>query len=59
MSQQFNVPNRRQVLKAAGAAVAVSSVGYWSSLAAAQSKSPNEKLNLACIGTANQRRRQY
>ncbi len=54
MSQQFRNPNRRQVIKAAGAAVAASSVGYWSSLAAAQSKSPNEKLNIACIGTANQ-----
>ena len=54
MSQQFRAPNRRQVLKAAGAAVAASSVGYWSGLAAAQSKSPNEKLNIACIGTANQ-----
>ncbi|MCC6511443.1 MAG: Gfo/Idh/MocA family oxidoreductase [Pirellulaceae bacterium] len=53
MSHQFKAPNRRQVIKAAGAAVAVSSVGYWSGLAAAQSKSPNEKLNLACIGTAN------
>ncbi len=54
MSQQNRSLNRRQVLKATGAAVAVGSVGYWSSLAAAQSKSPNSKLNIACIGTANQ-----
>lgn len=54
MSQQFRAPNRRQVLKAAGVGLAASSVGYWSSLATAQSKSPNEKLNIACVGTANQ-----
>ncbi len=54
MSTQHRTPNRRQAIKVAGAAVAASSMGYWSSLAAAQSKSPNEKLNLACIGTANQ-----
>jgi predicted dehydrogenase len=53
MSQIIHKPNRRQVLQAAGAAVAVSSIGYWSSSSLAQSKSPNEKLNLACIGTAN------
>lgn len=45
--------NRREVLQAAGAAMAVGTVGYWSSSAASQSKSPNERLNLACIGTAN------
>lgn len=44
-------PNRREVIKLAGAAAAV---GYWSSSAVAQSKSPNEKLNIGCIGTANQ-----
>lgn len=53
MSKNRSALNRRQVLQAAGAAMAVGSVGYWSSTAAAQSKSPNEKLNLACIGTAN------
>jgi predicted dehydrogenase len=53
MSNKIGAPNRRQVLQAAGAAVAVGSVGYWTSSAVAQSKSPNEKLNLACIGTAN------
>ncbi|MGN6543562.1 MAG: Gfo/Idh/MocA family protein [Aureliella sp.] len=53
MSKNVYAPNRRQVLQAAGAAVAVGSVGYWTSSARAQSKSPNEKLNLACIGTAN------
>ncbi|MGN6135297.1 MAG: Gfo/Idh/MocA family protein [Aureliella sp.] len=53
MSNKVTMPNRRQVLQVAGAAVAVGSVGYWSSAAPAPSKSPNEKLNLACVGTAN------
>ncbi len=35
------------------AASATVSAGYFTSTAAAQSKSPNEKLNVACIGTAN------
>lgn len=56
MRENVYTPNRRQVLQAAGAAVAVGSVGYWTSSARAQSKSPNEKLNLACIGTANRAR---
>src|SRR5262249_24410513 len=30
--------------------------GVWSSRAAAQSKSPNEKLNMAFVGTSNQAR---
>ncbi len=47
------LPNRRQALQTAGAAAAIGSLGYWTSSAIAQSKSPNEKLNLACIGTAN------
>ncbi len=53
MSRPLNKLNRRQILKAASAGAAVGSVGYWSSTAVAQSKSPNEKLNLACIGTEN------
>ncbi|MEO8495620.1 MAG: Gfo/Idh/MocA family oxidoreductase [Planctomycetota bacterium] len=47
--------NRRDFLKttaAAGAATAVG--GVWSELAAREPVSPNEKLNIACIGTANQ-----
>ncbi|HEX7377211.1 MAG TPA: Gfo/Idh/MocA family oxidoreductase [Pirellulales bacterium] len=50
-------PDRRQFLKQtalAGAACAGS--GFFSSLAAAESKSPNEKLNIGVIGTANQAR---
>lgn len=44
-------PNRRRFLASASAGVAAT--GFFTSTAAAQSKSPNEKLNLACIGTAN------
>ncbi|MCA9110909.1 MAG: Gfo/Idh/MocA family oxidoreductase, partial [Planctomycetaceae bacterium] len=50
--QHLLTPNRRDFLKtSAGAAL---SAGLWSSgLAAAESTSANEKLNIACIGTAN------
>lgn len=41
---------RRDFLKTAGAAGAVLSCGVWSELRAAESKSPNEKLNIAGIG---------
>ena len=44
---------RRSAL--AGTALAVSS-GVWSSRALAKTTSPNEKLNIGCIGTANQAR---
>ncbi len=44
--------NRRQFL-ASSAATGLLSSGYFSSLAAAESTSPNERLSLACIGTAN------
>lgn len=44
--------NRRNFLGALTATGLVTS-GYFSSSAAAQSKSVNEQLNLACIGTAN------
>jgi predicted dehydrogenase len=47
--------NRRDFLKTTAAASAVAaSGGVWSELAAQESTSPNEKLNIACIGTANQ-----
>jgi predicted dehydrogenase len=49
--------NRRDFLKhtvLAGSALA--GVGYFSGSSAAESKSPNEKLNVAVIGTANQAR---
>lgn len=48
---------RRDFLKQTGLlGGAVLSGGYFSSLPAAQSKSPNEKLHIGCIGTANQAR---
>jgi len=42
----------------AGTALAGAALGggVWSSLALAESNSPNEKLNIGCIGTANQAR---
>lgn len=47
-------PNRRQFVKTSAAAgAALLAGGYWSELRAADSRSPNEKLNIACIGTAN------
>ena len=47
-------PNRRQFVKSSAAAgAALLAGGYWSELRAADSRSPNEKLNIACIGTAN------
>ncbi len=45
--------NRRNFLKVAGAGTAVVSTGMLSRLAVAGTKSPNEKLNIAIIGTAN------
>jgi len=46
--------DRRDFLKASSAAGAVAVLGgVWSELAGQQSNSPSEKLNLACIGTAN------
>ncbi len=46
-----NLANRREFLRTTGAITVAS--GVWSSTAVAQSKSANEKLNIACIGTAN------
>lgn len=49
--------NRRDFLKTSTAAGAVAVAGgVWSETAAQESKSPNEKINIACIGTANQAR---
>ena len=45
--------NRRDFLRVTGASAAVLSSGVWSELSAQESKSPNEKLNVACVGTAN------
>ena len=44
---------RRDFLKATGAGAACLASGVWSELAPAQSRSPNEKLNVICVGTAN------
>jgi predicted dehydrogenase len=43
--------HRRNFLKTATAASAGMSIGVWSSRAPAASKSPNEKLNIAAVGT--------
>lgn len=49
--------DRREFLKQTGLlGGAMLASGYFSSLPAAESKSPNEKLNIGCIGTANQAR---
>jgi predicted dehydrogenase len=52
VSHQSNL-SRRDFLKTGGAGAALLSTGVWTGVAAAESKSPNEKLNIACIGTAN------
>lgn len=46
--------SRRDFLKVSGAGAAALSCGVWSECVAEDSKSPNSKLNIACIGTANQ-----
>ncbi|MBP85647.1 MAG: oxidoreductase [Planctomycetaceae bacterium] len=49
--------NRRDFLKTSTAAGAVAVAGgVWSETVAEESNSPNEKINIACIGTANQAR---
>ncbi|MCA9246406.1 MAG: Gfo/Idh/MocA family oxidoreductase [Planctomycetales bacterium] len=45
--------NRRDFLKSTSASAAVLSAGVWSEASAKESVSANEKLNIACIGTAN------
>ncbi|MCE9546832.1 MAG: Gfo/Idh/MocA family oxidoreductase [Planctomycetia bacterium] len=49
--------SRRQFLsnsaRVSAAGAALLATGVWSELPAAESKSPNEKLDVACIGTAN------
>ena len=48
---------RREFLQhSAAVGLAGLGVGVWSSRSSAESKSPSEKLNIACIGTANQAR---
>ncbi len=50
---QHSSVNRRDFLKITGAGAALLSSGVWSELSAAESASPSEKLNIACVGTAN------
>lgn len=45
--------NRRNFLKTTGAAAVAVSTGVATRIASAQEESPNSKLNIACIGTAN------
>jgi len=45
--------NRRQFLQSTSLLAAAGACGTWSELPAAESKSPNEKLNVAFIGVAN------
>src|SRR4051812_7299544 len=47
---------RREFLGRTAVAGAAVGLGVWSSRSLAESKSPNEKLNIAMIGTANQAR---
>ncbi|HUT89590.1 MAG TPA: Gfo/Idh/MocA family oxidoreductase [Thermoguttaceae bacterium] len=51
--QSHSKSNRRDFLKLTGAGAAALSCGVWSEMPAAESKSPNEKLNIGCVGTAN------
>ena len=53
MSSRRSNTSRRRFLQVTAATTAVASTGYFTSTAVAQSKSPNEKLNLAVVGTAN------
>jgi predicted dehydrogenase len=48
-----NRTSRRSFLRTTAAGAAVLSSGVWSELKAQESKSPNEKLNVACVGVAN------
>ena len=52
--RQNTFHSRRSFLKTSAAVAGTSlSAGYWSQLATADSTSPNQQLNIACIGTAN------
>ncbi len=50
-----SLPNvrRRDFLRVSAAGAAAISSGVWSQLDAQDSTSPNEKLNIGCVGTAN------
>ena len=45
--------DRRDFIRSSVAGAATLTTGVWSQIASAQSTSPNEKLSIACIGTAN------
>ena len=45
--------DRRRFLQTSGLGAAAVATGVWSEQALADSKSPNEKLTIACVGTAN------
>ena len=47
----FSRKNRREFLATTGGAALAA--GVWSEVPAQESKSPNEKLKLLCVGTAN------
>jgi len=46
--------SRRRFLQTSAAVGSAASLGYWSQLSAAETKSPNEKLNLGCIACQGQ-----
>ena len=48
-----NRTTRRDFLKTTTAGAAAISAGVWTGASAQESRSPNNKLNIACIGTAN------
>jgi len=48
--------NRRDFLKTSSAATAALAGGVWTHMANAQGNAANDKLNIACVGTANQAR---
>lgn len=45
--------NRRDFLKTSGVGAAALSASIWAGTASGRTRSPNEKLRIACIGTAN------
>ncbi len=55
MTHRSNL-NRRRFLQSTAAGAAAISGGVWSESARAEAKAANEKLSIACIGTANRAR---
>jgi predicted dehydrogenase len=51
--QSLSNVRRRDFLRVSVAGAAALSSGVWSEIAAQESTSPNEKLNIGCVGTAN------